>query len=100
MAIISPLKADIEKATREIEALNRLYNVYFQGGEEDPPRPQRKQLDTLVGKIKAQLVTATNASDKFQANSLCLRYQTLANKWDKHIRGIENGTIPVPKRRE
>ncbi len=100
MAIISPFKADIEKATRELEALNRLYNVYFQGGEEEPPRQQRKNLDTLVDKIKNQLMTATNAGDKFQANSLYNRYKTLCNKWDKHLRGIENGTIPIPKNRE
>jgi hypothetical protein len=100
MALISPLKADVEKATRELEALNRIYNVYFQGGEDEPPVRQRKSLDTLVAKIKTQLATATNAGDKFQANALYTRYQTMAAKWDKHLRGIENGTIVRPKNRE
>lgn len=100
MALISPLKADVEKATRELEALNRLYNVYFQGGEDDPPRLQRKSLDTLIDKIKTQIATATNAGDKFQGNALYTRYQSLAGKWDKHLRGIENGTIARPKNRE
>jgi hypothetical protein len=100
MAMISPFKADIDKATRDIEALNRLYNVYFQGGEEDPPRQPRQALDTLVAKIKNQLPSAANASDKFQANALCTRYQTMCTKWDKHLRGIENGTIPIPKNRD
>jgi hypothetical protein len=100
MALISPLKTDVDKATRELEALNRLYNVYFQGGEEEPPRNQRKSLDTLVAKIKTQLAIASNAADKFQANTLYTRYQSMTAKWDKHLRGIENGTIPLPKNRE
>lgn len=100
MALISPLKQDVDKATREIEALNRLYNVYFQGGEDDPPRQQRKSLESLIAKIKSQLATATNAGDKFQANNLYTRYQQMAAKWDKHIRGIEAGTIIRPKNRE
>ena len=83
-----------------MEGLNRLYNVYFQGGEDEPPRQQRKSLDALVEKIKTQLATATNAGDKFQANNLYTRYRTMAAKWDKHLRGIENGTIIRPKNRE
>ena len=98
--MISPLKADVEKATRELEALNRLYNVYFQGGEEDPPRTQRKSLEALVAKIKSQLPMTSNAGDKFQANALHARYQSMSAKWDKHLNGIEAGTIPIPKNRE
>ncbi len=100
MALVSPLKADVEKATRDLDALNRLYNVYFQGGEDDPPRQQRKALDTIVEKIKGQIAIATNASDKFQANSLYTRYRTMTTKWDKHLRGIENGTIARPTNRD
>ena len=100
MALISPLKADIDKATRDLEALNRLYNVYFQGGEEEPPRNQRNALDTLIETIKSQMASASNASDKFQANALYSRYRTMATKWDKHMNGILNGTIPIPKNRE
>lgn len=100
MALISPLRKDMEKANREIDALNRFYNVYFMGGEEDPPRAQRKALDGAVDKIKAALVTATNAADKFQANTLISRYRTMCARWDKQLRGIENGTIVRPKGRE
>ncbi len=100
MALISPLKADIEKANRDIDALNRLYNVYFQGGEEDPPRMERKNLDNLIVKIKSQIAISSNAGDRFQGNSLYTRYQSMAGKWDKHIRGIENGSIIRPKNRE
>jgi hypothetical protein len=100
MALISPLKQDVDKATRDLEALNRLYNVYFQGGEEDPPRLQRKALDTLIEKIKTQIATATNAGDKFQANALYSRYKTTSTQWDKKLNGILNGTIARPKNRE
>jgi hypothetical protein len=100
MALVSPLRKDMEKANREIDALNRVYNVYFMGGEEDPPRNQRKTLDATIEKIKAALTTANNAADKFQANTLISRYRTMCARWDKHLRGIENGTIVRPKNRE
>jgi hypothetical protein len=100
MALESPLKRDIEKASRAIDTLNRLYNVYFQGGEEDPPRAERKALETLIDHLKTQISTATNASDRFQANSMVMRFQTMKGRWDKILRGIENGTIPRQKKRD
>lgn len=93
MALESPLKKDAEKASREVDALNRFYNVYFQGGEKMPPNQQRRQLDTLIAKLKNQIISATNASDKFLANSVVSRFQTMAARWDKTMRGIEDGTI-------
>ncbi len=100
MALENPLKKDVEKAGRDIDALNRLYNVYFQGGEEDPPRNERKALDSLVANIRAQVATSNNAADKFQANSLYTRYQSMTGKWDKQVRAIENGTAMRPKKRK
>lgn len=100
MAIESPLKKDVLEAGKLLDALQRLYNVYFQGGEDEPPRNERKKLDTLIQKIKTLISTSTNGADKFQANSLINRYHVMAGKWDKHLRGIENGTISVPKRRD
>lgn len=100
MALESPIKKDIEKASRELEALQRLYNVYFQGGEEDPPRQERRALDAALSKIKSQLPMINNAADRFQANALLNRYNSMAARWDKTLRGIEDGTIPRPKKRE
>lgn len=100
MALESPLKKDVEKASRDLDILHRMYNVYFQGAEEDPPRNERKALDTLIAKIKTQVAGVANASDKFQANTLIARYQTTANRWDKTLRGIENGSIVRPKKRD
>ena len=100
MALTSPLKAEVEQANRGIDHLHRLYNIYFQGGEDDPPRKERKALDELVGGIKSKLASATNSSDKFMANTLVSRYQSMAARWDKHLRCIENGTIKRPKKRK
>ena len=61
---------------------------------------QRQTLDALIEKIKSALVAANNAADKFQANTLISRYRTMCARWDKHLRGIENGTIVRPKNRE
>lgn len=100
MSLESPLKKEMDKAARELDALQRMYNAYFLGGEDDPPRQQRRALDAAIEKIKTAVITATNASDKFQANSLVNRYKTMSAKWDKTINGIESGTIAKPKKRE
>ena len=100
MAAQNSIKKDLENAGRQIDALNRLYNVYFQGGEDDPPRPQRQALDNIIVTIKSQLPSLPNASDKFQANSVISRYQIVTAKWDKTLRGIEQGTIVRPKKRQ
>lgn len=100
MALESPIKKEIDKATRDLESLQRLYNVYFQGGEEDPPRQERRALDSTLAKIKSQLPMISNAADRFQANALLNRYNSLAARWDKTLRGIEEGSIPRPKKRE
>lgn len=100
MSLESPLKKDVTKALRDLDALQRIYNVYFGGGEEDPPKTQRKQLDDLINKIKTQIASANNASDKFQANGLVSRYQTMAGRWDKMLRAVEAGTLVLPKKRE
>lgn len=100
MALESALKKDVDKASRELDALQRLYNVYFQGGEEDPPRQDRRNLDATILKIKSAVAMANNASEKFQANALVNRYQSMTARWDKTLRGIEDGSIPRPKKRE
>lgn len=99
MALESPLKKDAEKASREIDSLNRIYNVYFQGGEEDPPRAQRAALEALINKIKVAVNTTNSATDRFLVNSVVSRYQAISGKWDKTLRGIEAGTINRPKKR-
>jgi hypothetical protein len=100
MALVSPLKQDLDKAQREVEVLNRLYNVYFQGGEDEPPKTQRKQLDALIAKIKAAARISTNAADKFLADSVTNKFQMLSVRWDKTMRDIESGIIPKPKKRK
>ncbi len=97
MDITSPFKKDIDKALRDLDYLHRLYNVYFQGAEEDPPRNERKALEELIAKIKSQLAKSSNASEKFQANTLINRYQAMTSKWDKHLKGIETGAIVRPR---
>jgi hypothetical protein len=100
MALISPLKQDIDKATRDLEMMQRLYNVYFQGGEDDPPKAQRAALDQLLTKIKSAAAISSNTTDKFAATTLVNRYQLLKSKWDKVLRDIETGVIPKPKKRK
>ena len=100
MALVSSLKQEVEKASKDADALNRLYNVYFSGAEENPPREERKRLEAAVASIKAQIAKANNAADRFQANTFISRYKAYTVKWDKVLRGIEAGTIPRPKKRE
>jgi len=99
MALVSPLKKDVEKAAKDIDNLNRLYNIYFSGAEDDPPANERKALDSLIAQIKAQVAKPSNSADKFQANSVVSRFQVICGKWDKTLRAIESGTIVRPKKR-
>jgi hypothetical protein len=100
MALESPLKKEAELASKEIEALNRQYNIYFTGGEDDPPRDKRRALDQIFQKLKAKIATTPNASDKFFANSVVARYQLFTSKWDKQLKGIEEGRIPRPNQKK
>lgn len=100
MALVSPLKQDIDKATRDVEMMQRLYNVYFQGGEDDPPKAQRAALDQLIQKIKSAVATSSNTTDKFAATTLVNRFELLKAKWDKGLRDIETGVVPKPKKRK
>ncbi len=100
MSLESPLKKDIIKATKDLETVQRLFSVYFQGGIDAPPLSERKQLEALIAKIRSVLNQSSNASDKFLGNSLLTRHQGFAIKWDKTLNSILNGTIPAPKKRE
>ena len=100
MALISELKKLIDKSAKDLDHLQRMYNVFLQGGEEDPPRELHRALDAAIQKIKSQSAIAVNAGDKFQANTLVNRYQTLNTKWTKTLRGIEDGTIAKPRKRD
>jgi len=100
MALVSPLKQDIDKATRDVETMQRLYNVYFQGGADDAPKQQRVALDQLIQKIKSAVAVSSNTTDKFAATTLVNRYQMLKAKWDKTLNDIQTGVIPKPKKRK
>ncbi|MGZ3694412.1 MAG: hypothetical protein ACXWQO_09525 [Bdellovibrionota bacterium] len=100
MALENPIKKDLDKVAKDLEALQRLYNVYFGGGEEEPPTNQRRALDSLIAKIKAQVPSLTNSGDRFAANALTSKYQVYSSKWDKTLRAIEAGTIVLPRMRK
>ena len=99
MSLASPLKKDVEKAQKDLDLLQRFYNIYFQGGEEEPPNRERKLLNELIEKIKQQVATCTNAGDRFQANGLISKFKTMTGKWDITLRNIETGKIKRPKKR-
>lgn len=100
MALESPLKKDTAKARQEIEKLNRRYNMYFSGAEKDNPRDLRKQLNTLVDKIKTAAASSASTADKFLASSVVSQYQITAAKWDKTLKLIEEGKLVIPKKRD
>ena len=100
MAMETPLKKDVDRALKEIEILNRMYNQYFSGAEEDPPREKRRDLDALMVSIKSAVATATNASAKFAANSAVAKYHTHTAKWDKQMKLLEQGLFVRPPKRK
>jgi hypothetical protein len=100
MALEIPLKKELDLAAKQIDNLNREYNKYFQGAEEEPPRDMRKELDHLIQTIKSALATTANATVKFSANALISKYRTHAAKWDRILKLLEEGKMTRPKKRE
>lgn len=95
-----PLKKDVDQALKEIEILNRLYNQFFSGAEDEPPREKRRSLDTLMLSIKSAVATTTNASAKFAANAAVAKYHTHTAKWDKQMKMLEQGLYVRPPKRK
>lgn len=95
-AIQHPLKMDIEKLGRMVNELHQAYNLYFQGFEKNAPLAKRKDLDTLVTRLRSEVVKANQSSVSFLFRQNESRFQILKNKWDKRMAEIENGTYRIP----
>ena len=100
MAIEIPYKKELDQANRQIDILNREYNKYFQGAEEEPPRDMRRELDRLIQTLKTALASASSASMKFSANTVIAKYQVHTSKWDRILKLLEEGKMTRPKKRE
>ena len=100
MALESPLKKEIDDTAKQIDILNREYNKYFQGAEDEPPRDLRKKLEAAVQSLKSAIATSASASFKFSANAVIAKHRVHAAKWDKTLRLLEEGKMTRPKKRE
>lgn len=93
-----------ERLVKDFEsALARLKNEYylfFIGTNPKPPYKQRNDLDNTVRQIQRDLPKRT--AQRFKMQQLLIRYQHMAEHWDRSLRGLESGErmawVPISKR--
>ncbi len=74
----------------KLEQLRRKYDQYFLGMEKREPGFERERIERDIRKSK--LVGALNSATRFKYKQFLARYRTLAERWDRVTRQMEDGT--------
>ena|SRR3989344_3158976 len=96
----SPLKIAIEAALHQVDAVHQAYQKYFLGVDRKPPIVKRQQLDRAIMLLRKEAPKLASPTALFQVNSVIAKYATFANRWDKVMKQIEDGTYPGFKKRD
>jgi len=83
----------IHSLTRELDALERMFNLYFTAQEKRPPL---RQLSSLRQKVTALMGIAekiNKSSIKYTVSSFVQRFTTYRLKWEKGVKDIEEGRL-------
>ena len=84
------IDAHLKDLSLQIDRLKVLYEQYFIGLEKLPPSVPRREAEKLLTFLSSQ--TIGNTGLRFRYLSLVRRWKTYAERWDKVLREIENGT--------
>ena len=93
-----------EQQIKDFEAaiarLKNEYYLYFIGTNPKPPYKERDKLDALSRQIQRDLPKRT--AQRFKMQQVLIRYQHMAEHWDRSIRGVEAGEkmpwVPISRR--
>ena len=85
------IDAHLKDLSLQIDRLKVLYEQYFIGLEKLPPSVPRKEAEKLLAYLAVQNIG--NTGMRFRYLSLVRRWKTYAERWDKVLREIENGTF-------
>ena len=96
--MMTPAELDLalRVADERIEKLKVQYDMYFAGFERKLPLQPRRELDALVQALRREPVRATAV--RFKVQSLIQKFSTYAQKWDRVLLQIEQGTFKRPQR--
>jgi hypothetical protein len=84
------MEADLHDLGVQIDRLKVLYEQYFLGLEKMPPVVARREVEKLLDAFGKQNIG--NTGMRFRYLGLVRRWKTYAERWDKILREIDNGT--------
>ena len=84
------IEAHLHNLSVQIDRLKVLYEQYFIGIEKGPPTVARRESEKLLDSLGRQNIG--NTAVRFRYLTLMRRWKTYAERWDKVLREIENGT--------
>ncbi|MFP4600538.1 MAG: MXAN_5187 C-terminal domain-containing protein [Persicimonas sp.] len=89
---ISPSQIDskISEFEKRLDRLYRMYEQYFIGVEQRPPRNERRQVVRLYRELEQ--LPKLKTSLKFRFRSMVQRFNSYKSYWDRTERQIEEGT--------
>ena len=86
------IEGHLQDVSLQIDRLRVLYEQYFMGIEKGPPQVARRELEKKLDFLSRQNIG--NTAVRFRYLGVLRRWKTYAERWDKILREIENGTYP------
>ena len=83
------LQDDLDRLDTAIRQLQVKWDLFFNGQEKKPPTDLQSQVEGLVRRYAN--VEIRNNGDRFRYQSLCARYTTFNELWQKRLRAREEG---------
>ena len=84
------IEAHLSDVSLSLERLRVLYEQYFIGIEKQPPNVARREVEKLLAFLAMQNIG--NTAVRFRYQTLLRRWKTYAERWDKVLREIDQGT--------
>lgn len=83
--------AIIERHEKELDELRRLFDLYFQGIERQPPTDIREELRKALLRLRGE-ASRWNTAERFRVNALHQRFTSFDRMWSRELKAIEEGT--------
>lgn len=81
----------IEEHEKDLDDLRRLFDLYFQGIERQPPKDQHEALRKRLLRLRGE-ASSWNTAERFRVNTLQQKFGTYDRMWARQLQAIEDGT--------
>ena len=85
------MKDILDRIEKDIAAVKRQYDFFFQGVRRSEPSDLRREMDETLRRMGQRRIINTN--DQFRFLSLQNRFYSLSNLWIRMIRDLEEGRL-------